>query len=914
MSTATRNRNRPQHDPTRHDHGHASRRRRAMRAAKAAAWRNRWYALPAGTSAQSLAAAGIGNLAGAEPITMGTSAILMAATGWGGVTSARERALYAGIGAGNLAWQGAAALAESGPVESPLPAVLLGGTLAASTAWAWLRVQPLRPPEMAREIRRWEGTDHDQGIFELVGLDGCHLVDAKRVYASKGPAALPIGWDYRIELARGKTTVAAVRRVLPQLENALRVRGGALTVLEDPDRRHQVTIRCIPVRVWSNSAPVNHPLSSVLSDLEDATRRIAEAQAAGSAESLGDARLDDGVAAWMPRQRSVRDPLPLGVYEDGAPATLDMWTPGHGAFHILVGGTSGSGKTNLLNCLLNHLVACDDAQVWGIDIAKSGRNLAPWEQSLTWLADDADGAMALLRAASQAVADRGRAYPIEDSPTLEPTPERPLITVVIDEAAALLSETKNPDAVEAAELVAQIAQQGRELGVQLILITQRPTVESLGGGNAGTILAQLITRLCLKVTKSFEASFVLRDWDQFDPSAFYAKGMVLVQTDEGSDPLPVRIYWSSNPKTVKRVNRLFCPYRPALDGPTERGVLAGAGPAWSQRRGCAGRPYGRARARTNTRVVEHAHASTHAREDNTPTTRKDTPMSDQTQDAPQVTGLTAELAEHMAANPVQVATDEAPALDQSPVDDEDQVPGMDRVKAVMAAAKDMPKSKAARAERTAQARAAMDANSAVLDQYRQRMVEGGPEAGAGISLADLAREHLGDQVPEMPTDELTAQCLDWLDRCGERGESTQIMARKFKVQLREVSDRMTQVARAGDLVERIGHDEKGHAWWRLVDQDAEQTAAEAETAEAAESGEINGDEAAVLDVLAEVGHAGASTSQLAGALGWKSHNVRRRLLSAEAAGRAVRTGERKSTLWFTAENAPTSDDGMPARV
>lgn len=896
MSNATRND--PKHGST-SSNTSETRRQRALRAARSAAWRNRWYAVPAGTSAASLTAAGIGNLADAEAITMGTSAVLMAATGWGGLTSARERCLYAGIGAGNLAWQAAAAAADAGPLTAPLPAVLLGGTVAAEVAWTWLRVSPLRPPELAREIRRWEGTDDTAGIFELVGLDGCHLIDARRVYASKGPAALPIGTDYRVELAHGKTTVAAVRRALPQLENALRVRAGAVTVIEDPDRRHQLTLRVIPVRVWSNAAPVNHPLGQVIGDVIEATRKIETAHANGDLSSLGDYRLDEAVAAWMPRQRSVADPLPLGVYEDGTLATLDMWTPQHGAFHILVGGVSGSGKTNLVHCLMNHLASTVDGQVWGIDIAKSGRNFAAWKDSMTWIAGDADTAMALLRAASQAVADRGREYPIEDSPVLEPRKDRPLITVIVDEAAALLSETKNPDAVEAAELVAQIAQQGRELGVQLVLITQRPTVESLGGGNAGTILAQLITRLCLKVNKQFEASFVLRDWNEFDPSAFYAKGMVLVQTDEGSDPLPVRIYKSDQPKVIARINSLYGPYRPALDEPTERGVIAGAGPAWTNRVGCRGIPYGRARKHKRTRVPapEHARASTHAREENTATTRKDTPTMNEHPAQP--TGAAAELAEYMAANPVE---------DQAAESTTEQ-----RAEQLAREAGKLSKSRGARAERHAQAKARMEANGQVFESYRQRMVEGGPEAGAGVRLADLAREHLGEQAPELIEDDLMAWVLAWLRECGERGESVQVMARKFGVTMREVSTRLSNAARC-DVVERIGADDKGWSWWRLVEHSPEADEDQDEEPAEGDGQQLAGDARLVLAELANAGHAGATTSQLAAVLGWKAHNVRRRLTALESSGHAVRTGERKTTRWYAAEHAPNSENAQTVGV
>jgi len=63
--------------------------------------------------------------------------------------------------------------------------------------------------------------------------------------------------------------------------------------------------------------------------------------------------------------------------EDGRPVTIFILRR-----NALIGGTTGAGKSGLLNIILAVLVACLDAEVWSVDL-KGGMELQPWAQCLS---------------------------------------------------------------------------------------------------------------------------------------------------------------------------------------------------------------------------------------------------------------------------------------------------------------------------------------------------------------------------------------------------------------------------------------------------------------------------------------------------------------------------------------------------
>lgn len=283
----------------------------------------------------------------------------------------------------------------------------------------------------------------------------------------------------------------------------------------------------------------------------------------------------DRLTLWTPGERRITDGLPFGERADHSPMLLDLWTPAHGARHALMGGASGSGKTNTLNVITCGLAACADTVIWAIEVAKAGQGQAAWLPCFDWLATGLEEAVAMLDAAVAIVEARSRVLATqaargEGDDKVVPAPDQPLLTIIIDEAAALFGiRTGNPDRVElaaqATERARQVAQTGRSAGVQLLVTTQRPTVAALG--DDGDFRSQLHPNLCLRMNRRADVGFVLQgvDLDTVDTTLFNVPGLLYVQDGPDVDPLPVRSYALYQPPIVNRLAHAFATARPTLD-------------------------------------------------------------------------------------------------------------------------------------------------------------------------------------------------------------------------------------------------------------------------------------------------------------------------------------------------------------
>jgi S-DNA-T family DNA segregation ATPase FtsK/SpoIIIE len=269
-------------------------------------------------------------------------------------------------------------------------------------------------------------------------------------------------------------------------------------------------------------------------------------------------------------------PLCLGKDIDGAPVAVDLARMPH----LLVAGTTGSGKSVAVNSMITSLLynkTPDDVRLilvdpkmlelnvyegiphlllpvvtdpkkanlalrWAVDemerrydlLATMGvRDIANYNRKVAklWAKHDAD--------VLQRAADEARRL-AEDEEDLEVTEERaqlalaldldhdeppeklPNIVVVIDEFADLMMCA--PKDVETS--VARIAQKARAAGIHLILATQRPSVDVI----TGLIKANFPSRIAFQVTAKVDSRTIL---DQGGAEALLGSGDMLF-TDRGS--------------------------------------------------------------------------------------------------------------------------------------------------------------------------------------------------------------------------------------------------------------------------------------------------------------------------------------------------------------------------------------------
>ena len=258
--------------------------------------------------------------------------------------------------------------------------------------------------------------------------------------------------------------------------------------------------------------------------------------------------------------------LALGHDIAGAPIVADLGKMPH----LLVAGTTGSGKSVGVNCMLVSLLfKSSPEQVRLILIDPKMLELSVYDgiphlltPVITDMKDAANGLrwcvaemerryklMALLgvrnlagynRKVSDAIAagapiedpvwkpDQLSMSPVEEQvqPTLEPLPS---IVVVIDEFADMMMIVGK----KVEQLIARIAQKARAAGIHLILATQRPSVDVI----TGLIKANIPTRIGFAVSSKVDSRTIL---DQGGAEQLLGNGDMLYLPAGSS--VPVRVH------------------------------------------------------------------------------------------------------------------------------------------------------------------------------------------------------------------------------------------------------------------------------------------------------------------------------------------------------------------------------------
>lgn len=395
------------------------------------------------------------------------------------------------------------------PIEEPM----LVDTLASQTSLPQVREDgPWRLPSQSL-LKRGSRAKIDRGDLErrgrvLESALGSHGVNVKVVNMTVGPTVT----RYELELAEG---VKVARVLALQRDIAYAMAATDVRILAPIPGKSAIGVE-VPNRV----------------------REVV---------TLGDVL----ASPQMERATKVLD-VPLGRDISGTAAVFDIAAMPH----VLVAGSTGSGKSSLINSLLTSLLVRNTPRELRLILVDPKRvELSQYNALPHLLTSVVVDPKKAAHALNWAVEEMERRYDIlahwgvrdivgyrelialsagADDPDEGPPEELPYILVVIDELNDLMMAA--PRDVE--DSICRIAQKARAVGVHLVIATQRPSVDVI----TGVIKTNVPSRIAFAVASQTDSRVIL---DQLGAEKLVGKGDLLMVTATSSQPRRLQAPWVS---------------------------------------------------------------------------------------------------------------------------------------------------------------------------------------------------------------------------------------------------------------------------------------------------------------------------------------------------------------------------------
>ncbi len=232
--------------------------------------------------------------------------------------------------------------------------------------------------------------------------------------------------------------------------------------------------------------------------------------------------------------------------------------------HLLIGGTTGSGKSVAVNSMiLSLLFKCDPSQLRLVLIDPKLVEFSLYQgiphllcpvvtdmnkaaNALNWLVQEMDHRYALMShlgvRSFDAYNEKVRAAIAAGTPLADPfdvTPENPephkvlapfpYIVCFIDEFADLILVQRR----QVETLIMRLAQKARAAGIHMVLATQRPSVDIV----TPLIKTNIVARICFQVSSRFDSQVVL---DEPGAQDLLGHGDMLMKVPGSNSPLRVQ--------------------------------------------------------------------------------------------------------------------------------------------------------------------------------------------------------------------------------------------------------------------------------------------------------------------------------------------------------------------------------------
>ena len=255
--------------------------------------------------------------------------------------------------------------------------------------------------------------------------------------------------------------------------------------------------------------------------------------------------------------KDARGGIPVGLGKDiaGKPVITDLAKMPH----LLVAGTTGSGKSVCVNTLISSILLSrkpEEVKLLLIDpkmVELSIYNGIP--HLMAPVVTDMKKAAAVLRWAVREMEARYKAFAasgkrdIKSYNEAHPKAAMPLIVLIIDELADLMMTA--PDDIE--ESISRLAQMARAAGIHMVLATQRPS---------GSIKANVPSRISFAVGSQIDSRTIL---DMAGAEKLLGKGDMLFAPIGANKPIRVQGAFISDDEVEKLVEFVKAQREPEYD-------------------------------------------------------------------------------------------------------------------------------------------------------------------------------------------------------------------------------------------------------------------------------------------------------------------------------------------------------------
>jgi len=254
-------------------------------------------------------------------------------------------------------------------------------------------------------------------------------------------------------------------------------------------------------------------------------------------------------SGFADRQNLLR--VPLGLDVSGNSQYIDI----NAMPHILIAGTTGSGKSVLLSSWIATLLFRSTPEELRLILIDPKRvTFMPFDDLphlLVNVITDLDKTVSALKWAVEQMEERYKTLASEKTKDIftyneqNPDKKMPYIVIVIDELADLMMYASK----EVEDAITRIAQKARAVGLYLVIATQRPSVDVI----TGLMKANIPARIAFNVSSMIDSRVII---DMPGAEKLLGKGDMLFMSPNSSKPIRIQGPFLTDAETKSLVDFL----------------------------------------------------------------------------------------------------------------------------------------------------------------------------------------------------------------------------------------------------------------------------------------------------------------------------------------------------------------------